>query len=92
MKLDKTSVKLFFETNRAARALVKNYSPRVYQTHVRGEMLGKESSSSNNNNNNDNSDEAVVEGAVESLCFSRETLKYCFERYAWGFENNLFKF
>ena len=37
-KLDKTSVKLFFETNRAARALVKNYSPRVYQTYVRGEM------------------------------------------------------
>lgn len=66
-KLDKTSVKLFFETNRAARALVKNYSPRVYQTHVRGEMLGKESSSSNNNNND--SDEAVVEGAVESSNF-----------------------
>ncbi len=35
-KLDKSSVKLFFETNRAARALVKNYSPRVYQTYVRG--------------------------------------------------------
>ena len=88
-KLDKTSVKLFFETNRAARALVKNYSPQVYQTHVRGEMVNNNSKDSSSSNNNNNKKKKM---GIKSLCFSRETLKYCFERYAWGFENNVFKF
>jgi hypothetical protein len=74
-KLDKPSVKLFYETTRATRRTLQSADNRnVYESVV---LL--------NNATNKRT------CGIKSLCSSKETLKWCFERYLWGHRKGAFK-
>ena len=86
-KLDASSVKLFYETSRETRRMLQSADNRnAYESVV---LLLNNNNDKEGHQQHHNQNKRTC--GIKSLCSSKETLKWCFERYLWGHRNGAFK-